>query len=147
MHLPPNSLEPEISPAELVADILTRLSDPELAPAGVVVGPANDTMQQAGVVSVVAAGLPVIERYTPLQWLRAQVRCLAGTLELADRIAQGVQRDLHGRGRTIARMASTDQRYLVHLVNCVAGPSMHYDSPETWETLLFAELMIGTEPL
>ncbi len=137
----------EISPAELVHDLLSRLGDPDLAPAGVIVGPANDAQQQAGVVSITAAGLPLEERYLPLQWMRAQIRCLAGTLEQADSLAQGVQRDLHGRTRTILRMASTDQRYLLHLANVTSGPSYHYDSPETWETLLFAEILIGNQPL
>lgn len=137
----------EISPAELVADVLRRLGFPDIAPAGIVVGPTTDAQQQAGVVSLTAAGLPTIERYLPLQWMRCQVRVLAGTLVDSDRIAQAVQRDLHGRVRTIARMASTDQRYLLHLSNVTAGPSMHYDSPETWENLLFAEILIGTEAL
>lgn len=137
----------EISPAELMHDVLTRLCMPDIAPAGVVVGPANDAAQQAGVVSVVAAGLPEEDRYGPTQWMRCQFRCLAPTLEMADRIAQSVMRDVHGRVRTVARMASIDKRFLIHLCNVTAGPSMHYDSPETWETLLFAEVMIGTEPI
>ena len=137
----------EISPAELVRDVLVRLGWPDVAPGGVVVGPATDAQQQLGVVSIVQAGLPQIEDYSPLQWMRAQVRCLAGTLDAADRISFAVQRELHGRDRTIARMASTDQRYLVHQIRVTAGPSNHYDSQGTWEALLFAELMIGTEPL
>jgi hypothetical protein len=95
----------------------------------------------------VAAGLPVLEKYVDVQWMRCQMRCLAGTLDVAETISQKVYRALNGRGRTVARMASTDQRYLVHLINITAGPSMHYDSPETWETLLFAELMIGTQAI
>lgn len=136
-----------ISPAELAGDILRRLGPPGLAPAGVVTGPANDDQQQRGVISIMQAGLPTIELYTPVQWMRCQIRCLAGTLAEADQISFGVNAFLHGRGRTVGRMASTDHRYLVHMINVVAGPSMHYDSPETWETLLFAELMIGTDPL
>lgn len=135
-----------ISPAELVADILKRLGWTGLE-WKVVIGPATDAQQQSGVVSVVAAGLPRVELYTPVTWLRAQMRCLHPTLEGADTIAHTVQRDLHQRGRTVARMASTDRRYLIHLCNVTVGPSMHYDSPETWETLLFAELMIGAESL
>lgn len=141
-----NSLD-EISPAEITRDVLRRWCDPDIAPEGVVVGPADDDMQQGGVVSITPAGLPKPELYTPLQWMRCQIRCLAGTLDLAETIGQAVQRDLHGRGRTRARMASTDRWYLVHLINVVAGPSAHYDSPETWETLLFAEVLIGTQPV
>lgn len=137
----------DISPAEIVKDILERWGNPDLSPSGIVIGPADDVMQQAGVVSVTPAGLPIVELYIPVQWMRAQVRCLAGTLDQAESIGQGVQRDLHQRGRTRARMASTDKWYLVHLCNVVAGPSAHYDSPETWETLLFAELAIGNQPI
>ena len=137
----------EISPAELLADILNRLCDPDLAPAGVVVGPADDAQQQAGVIQMVDAGMPALDLYTPTLTVNAQVRCLAGTLEVADRIVRGVQRDLKDRCRVVARMASTDQRYLVHSINVIAGPSMHYDSAETYETLLFADLRIGTQPL
>jgi hypothetical protein len=136
----------EVSPAELAADVLNRLSLPGIAAAGAIVGPSNDAQQQAGVVSCLAAGLPRIELYVPLQSMRCQMRCLAGTLEEADLIAQRVYRAMNGRGRIIGRMASTDQRYLIHIINILAGPSQHYDSPETWETLLFAELLIYTDP-
>lgn len=138
----------EISPAELVQDVLLRLCEPGFAPGGIVTGPATDAQQQAGVVSLTQAGLPVVERYSPIVWMRCQVRCLAPTLDLADRLGWAVQRNLEGLpNRVVARMASTDRRYLVHLSSVTAGPSEHYDSPETWEALLFAELMIGTEPL
>jgi hypothetical protein len=55
--------------------------------------------------------------------------------------------ELNQKVRVVAYQASTGERYLVHLVNVTAGPSMHYDSPETWETLLFAELMIAATPI
>jgi hypothetical protein len=127
--------------------VLTRLGWPDIAPGGVVVGPATDAQQQAGVVSLMGAGLPVVERYLPLQWLRVQVRCLAPTLEEADKISFLVNKELHARTRVVARQRSTDHRFLVHLMNITAGPSMHYDSPETWETLLFGEVLIGTQPI
>jgi hypothetical protein len=136
-----------ISPAELVADVLNRLSDPGLAPAGAIVGPATDAQQQAGVVSITQAGLPVVELYAPIVHMRAQVRCLAGTLDLADKLAQRVQLALHGKNRLVGRMASTDTRYLIHSMIVNAGPSAHYDSPETWESLMFVHMIIGTEPL
>lgn len=137
----------QLSPAELTRDILVRLSLPGLAPAGVVVGPANDTQQQNGVISITPAGLPELEMYVPVQWTRVQVRCLAGTLSDAEAIAQRVYPSLNGRNRIVARQASTDQRFLVHAINVNAGPSVHYDSPETWESLLFAEIMLSTAPL
>lgn len=137
----------DISPAELAMDVLNRLGPPDLAPMGTVVGPANDEQQQTGVISAVAAGLPVIDHYGPLQSSRVQLRCLAPTLALADLIAQGVYLFLHTLpNRTVGRMASTDRRYLIHWMNPAAGPSQHYDSPETWEALVFVEMMIGTEP-
>lgn len=142
-----NSVLDEISPAELIKDALERWGAPNLAPYGVVVGPTTDAQQQGGVASVTAAGLPLVEKYAPLQWMRAQVRCLHGTLDGAEQIAQAVYRDLNGRGRMKARMRSTDAWYLIHLANITAGPSYHYDSPETWETLLFAEILIGSEKL
>lgn len=138
-----------ISPAELVADIINRLGVPGEIPAGAVVGPANHDQQQAGVASIMAGGLPTIEKYTPLQWHRTQIRCLAPTLAEADRISQAVFRQIGGDSpvRLVAYQASTGDRYLVHLINVTAGPSMHYDSIETYETLLFAELMIGSDPV
>lgn len=134
----------EISPPEIVADMLVRWGSP---PVTVVVGPATDAQQQAGVIQMVSAGLPTVEKYAPIQWVRVQIRCLSGTLEYSDTIAQSVQRDLHGKFRIRARMRSNDTWHLVHLSNISAGPSMHYDSPETWENLLFAEIMLGTQAL
>lgn len=135
----------DVSPAELVADALVRWGDPELAPEGVVVGPTTDAQQQGGVITLSAAGLPLMEKYAPLQWMRCQIRCLAGTLDTAENMSQGVYRDLNGRHRLRCRMKSTDSWYLIHLTNVTAGPSMHYDSPETWETLLFAEILLSTD--
>lgn len=143
----------DISPALLIRDILVRI-DPIGVP--VVVGPATDAQQQSGVVSLVDAGLPVVEDYVAVVWTRAQMRCLHGTLIGAEHISRAIQRVLTGRGRTLARQdvvtalgVSTGayDEYLVHLCRVTAGPSMHYDSPETWETLLFAEVMLGTVPV
>lgn len=136
-----------LSPAELVADVLNRLGRPDIAPHGCIVGPANNVQQQEGVIQMVAAGLPVVDLYTPTQWMRCQMRCLAGTLDDAEKISQRIKADFHERQRTIGRMASTNRRYLIHIMNITAGPSMHFDSSETWETLVFAEIMIGTDPI
>jgi hypothetical protein len=137
-----------ISPVEIAADIIrTKTSDLSMAVGGVVIGPASDEQMQAGVAQIVPAGMPVLDKYGPIQWSRIQIRCLAPTAELADRIAQAIYADNHSRPRTLGYQASVDKNFLVHLFNITAGPSMHYDSPETWETLLFAEVMIGTAPL
>lgn len=136
----------QISPGELVKDALERWGAPNVAPY-IVVGPANHDQQQAGVASITAAGLPLVERYSPLQWSRVQIRCLHGTLDGAETIAQAVFRDLNQRVRLKVRQASTDAWYVLHLSNVTAGPSYHYDSPETWECLVFAEVLIGTQKL
>lgn len=136
----------EISPAEITADILNRLCLP-VAASGAVVGPTNDAQQQSGVISCMASGLPVVELYVPMQSMRAQLRCLAGTLDEAEKISQRTMGFLQVRNRVVAYQASIGQRFLVHWVKVIAGPSMHYDSNETWETLLFAELMVHTTPL
>jgi hypothetical protein len=140
------SQQPELSPAELARDLVLRYGTLTV-PVVAVVGPASDAMQQAGVISIMAAGLPVVELYDDTQWLRAQFRCLHGTLSDAETIVQSLQRDIHAIGRRRLYMASTDTWYLMHLCNIIAGPSMHFDSPETWETLAFAELKISTVPI
>lgn len=134
----------KLSPPEIIGDLVARWGTP-VAP--VVVGPANDSDTQAGIIQMVVAGLPAIELYAPTVWVRGQIRILAGTLDKADLIAQMVQRDIHGLNRKRARQASTDSWYLVHLCNITAGPSQHYDSDETQEQLLFAEVLIATQPL
>lgn len=139
----------EVSPAEIVQYILTTYGEADFAPGGIIVGPATDVQQQAGVVSLTQAGLPVVERYVPsLLWMRCQVRCLAPTLDLADRLGRAVQRVLDTLpNRVLGYQASTDEWYLLHLSQTTAGPSHHYDSPETWESLLFAELMLSATPV
>lgn len=136
-----------VSPAELTEDIINRLFGPVVAPAGAVVGPTNNEQQQAGVISVMAAGLPVLEKYNPTQWVRAQLRCLAGTHADAEVIGQRLYNYVNGQVRIIGRMKSTDQRFLILLLNITAGPSMHYDSDATAEVLLFAEILLSTDPL
>ena len=144
---------PPISPAELTADLIRRYGS-AITNEGydLVVGPATDAQQQNGVVSLMAAGLPLIEKYAPLQWHRSQARCIAGDLITADIIAQLVQRDTHGVIRKLCFQKpkaeypeDTGRWFLIHMANITAGPSHHYDSPETWESLLFIEMMIGTD--
>lgn len=135
-----------LSPAELVADLIKRYGT-TADNYEVKVGPATDAETQAGVVSTMAAGLPLIEKYVPLMWHRTQILCRAGDLATADLIAALVQRDMHGLVRKICYQASNDTWYLIHLSNITAGPSMHYDTPAAWETLLFGELLIASDPL
>jgi hypothetical protein len=143
-----------LSPQEIMLDFLTRhgscvgLTVPQTGQVlAAKVGPANDPEKQAGVICFMGAGLPLIEKYIPLQWVRTQVRCLGPDLDTADFLSQCVQRDLHGDFRKEAYQASNDSWYLVHLSNVTSGPSMHFDSPEVWETLLFVEALISSDPL
>lgn len=138
--------ENPFSPAEVVADLLTRYGR-AAATYDVVVGPTTHEQKQAGVISLMAAGLPQIEKYVPLMWHRSQVRCFGGDLATADTIAGLVQRDIHGLVRKTCYQASNDSWYLVHLSNITVGPSMHYDTEMSWETLLYAELLIADDPV
>ena len=136
-----------VNPAELLRHFLGGVVDPELAPGGVVVGPASDAQQQSGVVSIVHAGRPRDSLYTATKWARLNVRCVARTLFDASRLGHHVYLLLEGRGRTLVAQPSTGEEYLVHLFNMAAGPSDHYDSPETWESLLVVEMLVGTDPV
>jgi hypothetical protein len=117
------------------------------APGGVVIGPATDAKQQLGVIQLMAAGLPKEEQYAPLLWQRVQVRCVGPTLLVAEVIAGLILLRLNNTSRATVPQASTNKTWLVHSLRVIGGPSMHFDTPETWETLLFAELMVGTQPV
>lgn len=136
-----------ISPAELVMNLLETELDAQYAPGGIIVGPLNDAQQQAGAIQLVDAGMPRQEMYAPVVWDKVQIRCIAHSLAQADTMARAVFAVLNQHGRAIAEMVSTGDRYLIHTINIIAGPSMHYDTPETHETLLFAEVMIGLDPV
>jgi hypothetical protein len=126
-------------------DVLNRLGGLSVP---TIVGPANDAQQQSGIISAMAAGLPRPDLYSPLQWSRVQLRCLGPTLDVVDDVSQNVYIFLHTLGnRTVGHMASTDKDYLIHVMNPSAGPSQHFTSPETWEALIFIEMMIGTDPI
>lgn len=136
----------DISPAEIMQTLINDNAD-EFGLAPAVVGPANDTQQQAGVVQIVDAGLPQIETYRRVVWVRTQLRCLSGSLSEADVIGRRLQFFLNGQFRTQARQPSNGQTYLIHLITVTAGPSNHYDTPETWEVLLFTETLMGLDPI
>ncbi len=126
-------------------DVINRVGT-FTAPA--IVGPASDEQQQAGVYSVMAAGLPVPDLYSPIQWSRIQIRCLGPTLDVVDTMSQDLYIFLHTLpNRTLGHMTSTDKDYLIHVMNPSAGPSQHFTTPETWEALVFVEMMIGTQPV
>lgn len=116
-------------------------------PGGIVVGPATNDQQQLGVIQLMSAGLPRKEAYAPLLWQRVQIRCVAGSLIAADTLAGLVMVREDNRNRRVVTQDSNGHAYLVHWVSVESGPSGHFDSPTTWETLLFAEVMVGTVPV
>lgn len=112
----------------------------------VVVGPATNEQQQAGVISVTDSGPLRSERYIPVVYPRLQIRCMAHDVSVSDRIGWHVYDILHNRHRQVVT-DSTDMSWLVHRTEVLSGPSLHYDSQATWEQLLFVETMIGREPV
>ncbi len=138
---------PYISPGEMMVYVINTLGPFEIQGLAVA-GPATDAQQQAGVISVVDAGLPVVERFRRVVWVRTQYRCLGGSLAKADELARRLHFFLNDLpSRTVGLMASTGEQYLIHEVTVTAGPSWHFDSPETWEALLFTESLIGLDPI
>jgi hypothetical protein len=136
-----------VSPSELLKSLLDTELPTGLIPGGVTVGPPTDDQINAGVISIMDAGQPREELYLPLARYRAQMRCLAPTLEHIDRIARGAWDRLHQRGRTVVLQPSNGERYLIHTCDVGAGPSHHRDSDENYEALIFAEMLIGLDPV
>jgi len=136
-----------VDPVELFMAYLDTNLAPEDAPSGTVIGPATDTQQMGGVVQLMAAGMPQLERYTPTLWQRVQIRCVAKTLEEAQHIALRVLATARGRNRVVVTQPSDGHEYLIHSMELTAGPSGHFDTPKTFEALIFAEIMVGTQPV
>lgn len=140
------AVPPTLSPAEVMLDIVLSRTDRDVVP-HVVVGKASHEQQQAGVVTLVDAGRGREELYAPLVRPRIQIRCLAPTMAESDALAGYVFERLHGLGRTVATQESTGLQYLVHFINITGGPSQHFDTEETDEGLMFADTMMGTQPV
>jgi hypothetical protein len=136
-----------ISPVELVMSMLQNTVDTSLVAGGVIVGPTNDAQRKQGCLSISDAGMPKQERYLPLVWVRTQIRVFGPTYDTTDRIARHVYELLNGKGRTLIQQSSTAETYLVHMVNITSGPTVMSEDSETWEELLFAEALIGTDPV
>lgn len=135
-----------VSPIEL----LKVLTDAEMSgdlDGGTFVGPADHPSQQAGCIQFMSAGLPKEERYVPAVWQRIQVRCVSGSMMGAETIAGLFMERLNNRNRVTVTQSSNGNAYLIHVIDITSGPSMHFDTPATWEVLLFAELMVGTQPV
>lgn len=133
-----------ISPAELLRTLL-RNRVPEEAVPHVVVGPLSHDEQQAGGVSIATAGR-AREDSAGLTYPRIQLRCLGGSLASSEKMANAVVAALHDTQRVEVTQDSTGDRYLVHSVRITGGPSDHFDTAETWEGLMFADVIIGVRP-
>jgi hypothetical protein len=132
-------------PAKCIRAILLADGDVDF---DVKVGPLDDADQQAGAVSLMEAGMPVVELYSPIIRSRVQMRAVAGSLSRADVIGRRVQSVLDALGnRTQVTLDDEGTTWIVHTVSVDGGSSMHFDSSETWETLLFASVMMSKEPI
>lgn len=145
----PQTLQPQlpVSPLELFYLLCVRDVDASIVPGGVWTGGAEDFAQQAGAIALMPGGLTQIDRYTPVQWTRIQVRCLAHEVASSTRIAQHVKDLFHVRHRELVTQVSTGNAYLIHRTALIAGPTGHWDTPSTWENLMFFEVMVGTQPV
>lgn len=130
------------SPSECLKVILEDVVD-----FTVKVGPLTDEEQQTGGLSIMDAGMPVVDLYAPLLWTRAQMRCVGGTLARSDVMGRTVQNVLNGLGNRTKVTTADGATWLVHQVNMDGGPSMHFDSTETWEDLLFASVLMSSVPV
>lgn len=135
-----------LSPIELFKSLCEVEMEGDLN-GGVFVGPAPHAAQQLGTVQLMSAGLGRKEAYLPLQWQRIQIRCVAGSMIQAETIAGLLMLRLDNRNRVTVSQVSNGHDYLIHSISIESGPSMHFDSPATWEVLLFAEIMVGTRPV
>ena len=145
----PQALQPElpVSPMELFKVLCERDADPRIVSGGFWSGGAEQNAQQLGAVALMPAGLVQIDRYAPVQWERVQARCMAHTLAHSTRIAQHMKDLFHVRHRELVTQHSSGNTYLIHRTALIAGPSAHWDSPATWENLMFFEVMVGTQPV
>jgi len=135
-----------VSPAELLMGFINQNCSVEVVPEGAVVGGASDTQQQAGVVSLMDAGDTKREKDVPLLWKRVQVRCMGPTLATADDIGNHMD-DLLDKQKWLVLEDSREYLWFVHGIYITMGTSHHIDSSETWESLLFANVTVGRDPV
>lgn len=144
-----------VSPLELLEVLLNELINVELVPATddagnphpVWVGGAENTAQQDGCVVLMASGTTQSNPHLPIHWARIQVRCMAHSLSHAEQIGLHVYDLLHVRHRTVVTQPSTNNSYVIHHTECVGGPSLHFDSVTTWESLAFYLVQVNTFPI
>lgn len=136
-----------VSPSELLKDFIEQYADKEVIPGGVVVGGADDEQQQKGCVALMDAGNTENETGdAPLLWKRCQVRGVAGSLAQADEIGNYMFELLKNQ-KWLELEDSNGTKWFVHLITMTAGPSHHLDSEETFESLSFANITVGSEPI
>ena len=102
-------------------------------------GPTTDAQQQLGCISLSDAGMPKQEWYLPLVWVSTQIEVSGPSIAAVDLIARHAYAVLNGVGRSIVTQGSTGERFLIHMINIVSGPSTYISSTETWNELLTAE--------
>lgn len=141
------SLDQPISVCELVKKYVSDNLHEDLCPGGIVVGPASDAAQQAGCVSITEAGNTERELYLPIINGRVQLRGIHPHLEHAERIGRALYALLNNVDRVAVLQPSTSENFLVHSMSVSAGPSNHFDSGETWESLIFISIKVGTQPI
>lgn len=135
------------SPAEVFMDIVRRFTDPTIA-RHVVFGPLSHEQQAEGGVGIMDAGQWREDTSGLLVYPRMQLRCIASTLDLCERLGRHVGFALDAMpGRVVATQVSTGNQYLVHSVTINSGPSAHQDTEQTWEYLVFAHAVIGLTPV
>lgn len=134
-----------VSPSELLMDFISQNADKDIIPGGVVVGGADDDQQQAGCVALMDAGNTQIDE-GPLLWKRCQVRGVGSSLEEADRIGNYMFQLLNAQ-KYLELEDSSGKRWFVHQIYMTAGPSHHVDSSETYESLSFCNITIGSIPI
>ncbi len=118
----------------------------ELAPGGVVVGPANREQQVAGVIALAESGITSVEDYLPLMRAQMSARCIAASIEHVSRISAKLWEMIHMKGRQVVRQPSADMKFLVHFTRVNGGPTLTKgDTDDTWEDILTVEAMVGTE--
>lgn len=134
-------------------EILKKILDdddqvPTSAPGGVIVGPASTAQQKEGAIVLAEAGIARLERDIPLIKMALTARCIAGSVDRAERISAVLYDALHRQGRRVVLQESSSQSFLVHYTQITGGPTLTAGEIEdTWEQVLTVEIMIGTEPV
>lgn len=134
---------------ELVKYILDASAEvTAAAPGGASAEAAAQSMMDRGCVSVQNAGNSGLEqsRGAPLQRKRLAVHCYAPTEEQADRIQRAVEHAFNLVARKTVYV-STGDGYVVHTIMVNGGPNGRRENATTWDEFMFAEALVGNQPL